>query len=309
MSRNDGKSLEELVSELERVAAGAGRKVEIRRKLFNENGVQLAEFDIIVSTGEGDHKVEWLIECRNRPSQGAAEVSWIEQLYGRMHLNGFTRAIAVSTTGFSPSAIYYAQKGNIELRLAEELSRPEMWLCNTLITQSKTGFFSTMQINPVDTSDQMRDFLNKHLPYRANELLLHFESLPDPVKPIDVFEKTCLDDAYDIYAGLNAGESKPVQVVYFSEGGSLGAVSCNIHNATILLHSIVLLGSVRIDEHEEPFTSINAIKEAKEETLIGQRISINSSTENYNEIVFLETVNEDGSRKIALKITPNTQLE
>lgn len=305
MSRNDGKSLEELVSDIERFAAGSGRGVEIRRKLYNENGVQLAEFDIIVSVGEGDHKVEWLIECRNRPSHGAAEGGWIEQLYGRKHLNGFARAIAVSTTGFSPSAIYYAKKGNIELRLAEELSYPEMWLCNTLITQSKTGSFSSIQINLLDTSDQMRDFLDKHLPVRTNELLLYFESLPEPVKPIEMFEKTCLDDTYDIYTGLNAGESKPVQVVYFSEGGSLGAVSLRINKESIPLHSIVLLGSVRIDEREEPFTSISVIREATEDTLIGQRIAINANNENYNEIIFYETVNEDGSRKLALKITPN----
>lgn len=306
MSQNDGKSLEELVSELERVAVGSGRKVEIRRKLYNENGIQLAEFDIIVSAGEEDKKVEWLIECRNRPSQGAAEGGWIEQIYGRKHLNGFDRAIAVSTTGFSPSAIYYALRGNIELRLAEELSQPEMWLCNTLITQSKTGSFSNMQINLLDTSDQMRDFLNKHLPTQANELLLHFESLSEPIKPIDMFQKICLDETYGIYTGLKADESKPVKVVYLSDKGSLGAVSLRVNKEIIPLHSVVLSGSVRIDEREEPFASINAIRDATEELLIGQRIVVNSTNESYSGIVFYETVNEDGSRKLALKIMPNT---
>lgn len=302
MQQNDGKHLENLVYELERVIEATGRRVDINQKEYDDNGVQIAEFDIVVSSGSGNKEVKWFIECRDRPSQGKAPKAWIEQLYGRKCLNDFDRAIAVSTTGFSPGAIHLAQKGNIELRTAEELLHPEMWLCNTLIIYRKTGTFAAMEVNPIDMSEEMRHFLNTHLPEHANEVLLYFEFLPDPVRPFEMFEGACQNEKYGIYNGLMPGETRHIKVQYVSGEGDIGAVSLKLNRKNIPLDSIILSGEIEIDEYEEPFTSIHALKNMTDDSLIGQRIIIDSSSGAFDTMTFYETVNEDGSRKLTLKV-------
>ena len=68
------------------------------------------------------------------------------------------------------------------------------------------------------------------------------------------------------------------------------------------LQRIVLHGSVWIEEYEDQFTSINVIKDTKKGTLIGQRIITNTSGDAFSKITFYETVNPDGTRKLALNI-------
>ena len=188
MCKNDGKDLEELVAEVERVAKGNGFNVEVNRKIYNDDGVQLSEFDIIISEDAGIYDDAVLIECRDRPSQGAAPSAWIEQLYGRKHIHGFSHVIAVSTTGFSPGAIHLAQKGNVELRVVDELQHPENWLCNTLVIHGKTGEFIGMRIYPADETDGMKEYFLSHLSKNANETLLYFSTLPKAMKPLTMFQ-------------------------------------------------------------------------------------------------------------------------
>ena len=95
MLRKDGKKLEELVAEIEKIVARAGKTVEVNKRFYDDQGVQVAEFDIFItfSSDLGGHK--WLIECRDRPSQGAAPGSWIEQLIGRKFANSNLKCISV----------------------------------------------------------------------------------------------------------------------------------------------------------------------------------------------------------------------
>jgi hypothetical protein len=112
---SDGKRLEEFVAFVERNVAPPGFIVESNEKVWNGAGVQLAEFDVSVR-GKEPSGVSWLIECRDRPSEGAAPGSWIEQLIGRRTRFGFDKVMAVSSTGFSPSAIDAAAACAVELR-------------------------------------------------------------------------------------------------------------------------------------------------------------------------------------------------
>lgn len=96
----------------------------------DDNGVQVAEFDIVISGKVGTTDFSWLIECRDRASQGAAPASWIEQLYARRARFNFSKVTAVSTTGFAAPAVSYADQVGIELREVKSLEPQEFssWL-------------------------------------------------------------------------------------------------------------------------------------------------------------------------------------
>jgi hypothetical protein len=117
----DGKSLESLVSMIERYLAPSEFTVETRKQVY-ENGVQIAELDIIITGRVGTSKFTGLIECRDRPSDGKAPGSWIEQLVGRKDRFKLSSVMAVSTTGFALGAIRYATEKGIELRTLDGLT-------------------------------------------------------------------------------------------------------------------------------------------------------------------------------------------
>jgi len=325
MSINNGKKLEKIVKELETVAAKQNWKIETNKKKYLDNGVQLAEFDIIISYFENSKSIRWLIECRDRPSQGKSPGAWIEQLVGRKHLNKFKMVIAVSTTGFSPSAIYYAEQSDIELRTVEELLSPEMWSSDTkLTTYSKTGSFLKIQlVLPSGTPDELKNYLKENLPQKSDNLPLYFDSHPDPVKPIDIFQNICLNEKAGVYDGLKPGESKDVSVYYqYSEKKLQNAmlifdnkripltlhlqpddtnnsrdIYLKLNEKVIQLKAILFSGKARIDQFDDKFSSIHAMKERKK-GLISQKIVIDSKYNNFNRITLYETMQEDGSRSL-----------
>src|SRR5262245_21553905 len=96
-----GYWLEELVKDIERKLLPNGFTVVSRKRVYNAAGNQIAEFDIEISGNLGSSPIKWLIECRDRPSEGPAPVSWIEQLVGRRSRFKFNQITAVSTTGFA----------------------------------------------------------------------------------------------------------------------------------------------------------------------------------------------------------------
>lgn len=112
----DGKGLEKLVAAIEERFLPAGLKAELRVRQRGEDGRQIAEFDILVSGRIGTSSFSWLIECRDRPSDGPAPAAWIEQLVGRRSRFLFDKITAVSTTGFASPAIDYAKSVGIDLR-------------------------------------------------------------------------------------------------------------------------------------------------------------------------------------------------
>jgi len=119
----DGKWLEHLASVIEKQLLPEHFTVSANEKVFDEqSGIQIAEFDIVVSGRLGSTAHRWLFECRDRPSKGSAPGSWIEQLVGRRELFRFDRVIAVSTTGFSDGAKALAKRGNVELHSVDALT-------------------------------------------------------------------------------------------------------------------------------------------------------------------------------------------
>ncbi|MCI5127146.1 MAG: hypothetical protein D3905_02490 [Candidatus Electrothrix sp. AS4_5] len=335
MSINNGKRLEKIVKEFETVAAKQNWKIETNQKKYLEDGVQLAEFDIIISYSENDRLIRWLIECRDRPSQGRSPGAWIEQLVGRKHLNKFNKVTAVSTTGFSPAAIHYAEQSDIELRTVEELLSPELWSSEAkLTTYSRTGSFLRIQlVLPSGTSNELKKLLKENLPQNSGNLPLYFDSHSDPVNSIDIFQNICLNEKTGIYDGLKAGESKDVSIYYqYSEKKQQNAmlifdnksIPLTLHlqpNSTnrsrdihlklnekyIKLKAVLFSGKARIDKFDDKFSSIHAMKK-RGKGLISQKIVTDSECKNFNGITLYETVQKDNSRILMIKSNNGTSI-
>jgi hypothetical protein len=124
---SDGKDLELLVAFVEETLVPQGFSVSMNKRVFDDEGNQIAEFDVEVSGKLGSTDVRWLIECRDRPSSGAAPVAWIEQLVGRRDRFRFSKVTAVSTTRFASEARNYAERAGIEVREVKTLSPEEFW--------------------------------------------------------------------------------------------------------------------------------------------------------------------------------------
>lgn len=118
---SDGKQLEALVAFVESKLLPEGFRVQTNLCVRNDDGIQIAELDIEVRGKVGSTSIAWLIECRDRPSDGPAPSSWIEQLVGRRLRFGFNKVTAVSTTGFAAGAKEFARSQGIELREVKAL--------------------------------------------------------------------------------------------------------------------------------------------------------------------------------------------
>lgn len=127
---SDGKQLESLVAFVEQSLLPPGFEVKSNERVFNDEGVQRAEFDIEIRGKIGTTTISWPIICRLRPGHGVAPGSWIEQLLGRRMRFGFNKVTAVSTTGFAAGAISFATEQGIELREVKNLDPTEFsdWL-------------------------------------------------------------------------------------------------------------------------------------------------------------------------------------
>jgi hypothetical protein len=75
-----GKQLEQIVKQIEKLLLPSNFQIKSNERVFNEEGVQIAEFDIEIEGRLGSTDIKWLIECRDRPANGPAPGSWIENL-------------------------------------------------------------------------------------------------------------------------------------------------------------------------------------------------------------------------------------
>ena len=134
-SNKKGERFEELIRQIEEITLPSGFEITPRKCIYDQ-GVQLAEFDIDIQGIINGVVFKWLIECRDRPSEGPAPSSWIEQLVGRRQLFGYSKVTAVSTTGFSKGASQLAQIGNVELKEASEVTYEEVknWIRFSTVT-------------------------------------------------------------------------------------------------------------------------------------------------------------------------------
>lgn len=322
--RNDGRNLEALMGEIEKITNREDCKIEIDKKKYDKEGKQLAEFDIILSFLDDGKKVEWLYECRDRKKTNNG--GWIEQLIGRKSLNNFKKVTAVSTATFSPAAIHNARKGDIELRIVEHLPYPDqtIWRNNTkLITYEKTGSLLYLEffLYP-DTSDELKEYIKNNFPSKNDELYLCLDDCCDAIKAINVFQDICSHKDAGVYDVLEPNVPKDVVVIFehddskrlnvdllfndkrfyvilSSEGKDVHKVCIRIKEKTIPVKKIAFHGNSIIKKHEDMFLDAYAIKNITGET-IKQKIVTKSESGFRSEIY--ENLNSDGSRTINVNV-------
>ncbi len=321
--RNDGKNLEALIGEIEKITNREDCNVEINQRKYDKEGKQLAEFDIILSFLEDGKKVEWLYECRDRKETNNG--GWIEQLIGRKSLNNFKKVTAVSTATFSPAAIHNAREGDIELRTVEHLPYPDqtIWRNNTkFITYEKTGSLLYLEffLYP-DTSDELKEYIKNNFPQKNDELYLCLDDCSDAIKAINLFQNICSHKDAGVYDVLEPNVPKDVVVVFENdgsgrldvdlffnkkrfcvilnhEGKDVQKVSIRIKEKTIPVKKIESYGNSIIKKHEDMVHCADAIKNISGDT-IKQKIVTKSDSGFRSEIY--ENLNSDGSRTINVK--------
>jgi len=165
---NNGKLLETLVATVEELLLPQGFQVRTNRCIFNDERVQIAEFDIEIEGKAGTTELRWLIECRDRPSQGPAPNSWIEQLSGRKDRFRLSKVIAVSSTGFAKGVVEFAREKGIELRTVVNAKPGNVssWFgMHEMTMYKKTGHLEKVTINIGDNeSVGIPEFRNSGIP-------------------------------------------------------------------------------------------------------------------------------------------------
>lgn len=154
---NTGKLLEGFVKEIEKALLPNEFSITTNDKVFNDAGTPIAEFDIVITGKIGSTNFKWLIECRDRQSQGPASGEWIEQLVGRRDRFNFDKIIAVSTTGFSEGAATYAKDKGIETREIKEadLSQISDWFkVQELVLTRSNSLLESAEIMIDDTEEK-----------------------------------------------------------------------------------------------------------------------------------------------------------
>jgi hypothetical protein len=137
---NDGRRLESFVAFIEGLHFGSETSIKTNVRHHDECGNLSGEVDVEVRGKFGSTEILWIIECRDRPSDGAAPISWIEQLAARRQRLNAHKVTAVSTTGFAPAAKLYAQQEEIELREVRSLDHAEFadWLIVSEVVHVQT---------------------------------------------------------------------------------------------------------------------------------------------------------------------------
>lgn len=194
---NDGTQLERLVELIEGCVLSKGFTVESRKRVYNDDGIQIAELDIVITGNIGSARFKWLIECRDRPSGGPASGSWIEQLAHRRSRFNFDKVMAVSTTGFSAGAKEEAERNGIDLRLFQNLSYNDVsnWLPPNAPLIIRQGMFNAVRVHlsPPNGSDTTEERVIK---FRVDEPRLMNRDSHEKLSIKQLWQKVIADDSF-----------------------------------------------------------------------------------------------------------------
>ena len=112
---------QKLILRIHEQLAPAGIEVTVEESGFTEEPSSCApretDVKIIMQTSSGTERIA--IECRDHAR--VQEVGWIDSLIGKYIDLGFDKVVAVSSSGFSSTALAKAEKFKIECRTLDEV--------------------------------------------------------------------------------------------------------------------------------------------------------------------------------------------
>lgn len=251
---SDGKQLETLVAFVERELLPPGFSVKSNERVLNDEGVQIAEFDIEVIGKVGSTSISWLIECRDRPGHGSAPGCWIEQLVGRRMRFGFNKVTAVSTTGFAVGAVDFAMQQGIELREVASLDPSEFkdWFQISEMRQISHVAdlkHATIFLNPTVTDDLKKAALDIITGATGNDEILVSSSSGARTNMTNAFFGAIqsVDDAFkDVVVG-KPGKIR-LMATYLEEDHFLLDTALGLARVT----QIEFIGELRVEETTVP---------------------------------------------------------
>jgi len=261
---NTGKLLEGFVEQIEKILIPHGITVTPNDKVFNDDGVQIAEFDIEIEGKVGTTNFKWLIECRDRPTQGSAPGAWIEQLVGRRDRFNFDKVIAVSTTGFAEGAQEYAEESGIEIRTVTETDLEQIrdwFLLDKMSLYKRSGILEHALLildenEREDTKKALLEILNENTP--DSKLLLSTETGNHiTVATAFVLAATGTEGLYDDL--IPEGGSKKIKLrATYPQDDSHYVVETKQENVRI--REILFQGEINVAIETIPIAAIKNIK-------------------------------------------------
>lgn len=276
---SDGKQLEALVAYAEKLHLPPGFKVATNSKVLNDEGAVVAEFDIEISGKVGTTDFSWLIECRDRPSGGAAPSAWIEQLVGRRDRFGFNKVTAVSTTGFSAGASDYAREADIELREVLSLA-PESfgdWLELKTLTQILRVHDlkdANFLLEVAETTERWNAAMEAIKASRSGDAVLVSSKTGESVTPNQVFIHVV--QTSDAFAGVTPDAPRSVTIRAEYPTDDHYVLSTSVGNVRIM--AIEFRGELRIEKSEYPVVSTNEYRHLGSGEPISQVVSFAPQT-------------------------------
>lgn len=106
-----------LIARVEKQLVGTSGSVRESVLLTDATGTE-REVDVLVEADIGQHPVRIAIECRDHARP--ADVTWIDELAGKYQTMPVSQVVAVSSSGFTDTALSHAQSGAIRaLTLAD----------------------------------------------------------------------------------------------------------------------------------------------------------------------------------------------
>lgn len=262
----DGKRLEALVAFVERTLIPQGFKVTTNDRVLNDEGLQIAEFDVVIEGAIGTGEFQWLIECRDRPSSGAAPGSWIEQLVGRRTRFKPSKVTAISTTGFAAGVHEFAQTQGIELREVKALMSEHFadwlrmeYLTNTVRHTSLHGAY--FQLLP-ETPAGLQDALASLFPaFDGQRPILRSSTTRELVSLARAFSAAA-EANQNLFDGLEAnGEPKLVRIFarYLEDDYFL----IDTPTGEVVIQGIEFVGELRLKESKLPIIHTVEYRDAR----------------------------------------------
>lgn len=272
---NDGKPLEALVAYVEKMLLPEGFSVKKNERVFNDDGIQIAEFDIEIQGKVGSTTISWLIECRDRPNSGSAPSAWIEQLVGRRTRFGFNKITAVSTTGFAAGAKEFAISQGIELREVKSISPEDFdWLVIRHIQhlERRTSLTHASLLvhdsEPLERRQELLEYLSQK---NAKDAFLRSSVSGKKCNPVEAF-LIAIGAAEGYFDDLIPnGPHKSVHI--HSQYRQDDYFVVDIGNASVRIDSILFDGEICIKETFAPLTTTNEYQKSENGEIISQTAS------------------------------------